>query len=65
MYTEKRFEETKELLKTLIGIPSVSGSEKELAEYIVSTLNQYGVDEVSLQEVKPERYNVRGTFRGG
>ena len=62
MYTEKRFEETKDLLKTLIEIPSVSGSEEELAKYIASVLDEYGVDEVFLQEVKPARYNVRGTF---
>ena len=65
LYNDFVFEETKYLLKELIKIPSVTGEEKEIAEFIVSKLKMFGIDEAYLQPVRENRYNVIGHFRGG
>ena len=59
------------LLKELVRIPSVnpyddasSGGEKEIAEFIASTLDDLGL-KVSLQHVNRNRRNVIGTLKGG
>lgn len=65
LYNDFVFEETKELLKELIKIPSVTGEEKEIADFIVSKLKMFGIDEAFLQPVQENRCNVIGRFKGG
>lgn len=65
LYNSKRLEETTELLKELIAIPSVTGNERPLAEFIVGKLLEFGIDEASIQPVEENRCNVIGHFRGG
>ena len=46
-----------ELTKQLISIPSISGAEKEVAEYLAGYLKSAGFD-IELQEIEPGRPNV-------
>lgn len=50
-FNESRLNETKELLKELIKIASVAGSEEAIARFIVNKLLEFGIDEVELQSV--------------
>jgi len=64
-FNESRLNETKELLRELIKIPSVTGNEEAIARFIVNKLLEFGIDEVKLQPVEKNRYNVVGHFKGG
>ena len=64
LYNEAVFAETIELLKELIQIPSVTGNEKAISEFIVEKLKEFGIDEAYLQPVQENRYNVIGHFKG-
>lgn len=65
LYNDLRLKETTELLKELIRIPSVTGNEKPLAEYIVGKLLEYGADEAYIQPVEADRCNVISKLVGG
>lgn len=65
LYNESVFLETKELLKELIEIPSVTGNEKPISEFILGKLIGFGIDEAYLQPVQKDRCNVIGHFKGG
>jgi len=58
-----RESEIVELLKKLIKIPSVSGEEGEIAEFLASYLRKIGMD-VGLQEVGSSRSNVIAKIKG-
>lgn len=49
---------TKEYLKDMISINSVTGNEGELADYIVDKLRSFGLDDVKKQMIGEGRYNV-------
>jgi len=51
---------TVKLVQELIRIPSPTGEEKEIAEYIANYLREAGFDEVQVDE----EWNVLGTVRG-
>ncbi len=65
VYSDSVFLQTKELLKQLIEIPSVTGQEKAIAEFIAGKLHEFGMDDARLQPVQENRYNVVGRFTGG
>ncbi len=51
-------------LKEIIAIPSITGSERILAEELYRRLEKLGADEVILQEGADFRANVIATFKG-
>lgn len=65
LYNESVFLETKKLLKELIQIPSITGNEKAICEFIIEKMEEFGIDEASLQYVQENRYNVVGRLKGG
>ncbi len=57
---EKYYDEILKTAADMIKIPSVSGSEKAMAEYTVKKMQELGYDEVSV-----DRYgNVIGLIKG-
>lgn len=53
-----------ELLKKLVSIKSVTGSEKEIAFFIEKELQAIGVSNIALQKVTDDTYNVIGEIEG-
>jgi len=56
-------EGTVKLLQKMIQHRSYSGEEEELAKFLAEYMKNMGLD-VTLQEVKPKRFNVIGTYKG-
>ncbi|MBI2370515.1 MAG: M20/M25/M40 family metallo-hydrolase [Deltaproteobacteria bacterium] len=56
-------EELARLAMDVVSIPSPTGSEGEVAKFIVDWLKKQGI-EVLLQEIEKDRYNVVGILRG-
>lgn len=54
---------TVQLTKEMIAIPSVTGDEEALSEYIKDKLESYGMG-TEMQYVEPGRLNVYGVMRG-
>jgi acetylornithine deacetylase/succinyl-diaminopimelate desuccinylase-like protein len=52
------------LTKDLVDIPSPTGSEKALGEFILTWLTRHGIKSVR-QEIGPERLNAVGIIEGG
>ena len=52
------------LTKELVDIPSPTGSEKALGEFILNWLTRHGIKSVR-QEIGPERLNAVGIIEGG
>jgi acetylornithine deacetylase len=52
------------LTKELVDIPSPTGSEKALGEFILNWLSRHGIKSVR-QEIGPERLNAVGIIEGG
>ena len=42
LYNESVFLETKKLLKELIQIPSITGNEKAICEFIIEKMEEFG-----------------------
>src|SRR3954452_18662424 len=61
----KRIErdELAELTKELVDIPSPTGSEKAIGEFIIGWLARHGIKTVR-QEISPERVNAVGIIQG-
>ena len=55
---------TRQVLREMVSIPSITGREQKLAEYIVEELRSFQMDTVELQEVEPGRSNVLARFSG-
>lgn len=55
---------TTELLRRLVQIPSVTGEERRVSEFLAEELRQAGLDYVELQPFADERANVWGILRG-
>ncbi len=53
-----------QLTKDLVDIPSPTGSEKALGEFIINWLTRHGIKSVR-QEIGPERLNAVGIIEGG
>lgn len=53
-----------QLTERLANIPSFSGDEGDVAEFLAGRLREWGFDEVILQEVERGRPNVIGILRG-
>ncbi|MBI4524548.1 MAG: M20/M25/M40 family metallo-hydrolase [Deltaproteobacteria bacterium] len=58
-----RAEEVVNLLCELINIPSVTGTEQQIAEFLVGRMRELGL-ESRLQEIEPGRSNAIGVLRG-
>jgi acetylornithine deacetylase/succinyl-diaminopimelate desuccinylase-like protein len=56
-------DEVVKLLFELINIPSVTGTEQQIAEFLVSHMRELGL-ESRLQEIEPGRSNAIGVLRG-
>jgi acetylornithine deacetylase/succinyl-diaminopimelate desuccinylase-like protein len=56
-------QEVVELLCQLINIPSLTGTEQQVAEFLVDYMRKLGL-EARLQEVEPGRSNAIGVLRG-
>src|SRR5512145_649125 len=56
-------DEVVKLLCELINIPSVTGTEQQIAEFLVSHMRELGLDS-RLQEIEPGRANAIGVLRG-
>ncbi len=57
-------EELAELTKDLVDIPSPTGSEKAIGEFILAWFTRYGIKTVR-QEIGPQRLNAIGIIEGG
>ncbi|WHH61267.1 M20/M25/M40 family metallo-hydrolase [Petroclostridium sp. X23] len=55
---------TEHTLRELIEIPSVSGNEGTIGNYIFESLQSFGVDSIIRQHVGPGRFNVVATLKG-
>ena len=53
-----------ELTKEIVRIPSVNGDEGEVGRHIFKRLQELGFEDISLDEVLPDRYNAIGVIRG-
>lgn len=53
------------VLKELVSIKSVTGSEKEIAFFIEKELQTIGASNIRLQQVTDDTYNVIGEIKGG
>ncbi|HWR60984.1 MAG TPA: ArgE/DapE family deacylase [Clostridia bacterium] len=62
--SEIRLDSAKDMLKDMIAIPSVTGNEGKLAEYIEKKLIGFGLDKVRKQQVEEGRYNVIAELNG-
>jgi acetylornithine deacetylase/succinyl-diaminopimelate desuccinylase-like protein len=56
-------EELAELTKSLVDIPSPTGSEKAIGEFILDWFTRHGIKAVR-QEINPERVNAVGVIEG-
>ena len=56
--------EAVDYLKAMIAIPSVTGNEGKVGEYIESRLRDFGVDELSRQQVSDTSFNVVASIKG-
>ena len=57
-------EELAELTKDLVDIPSPTGSEKAIGEFIIAWFARHGIKTVR-QQISPERVNAVGIIEGG
>jgi acetylornithine deacetylase/succinyl-diaminopimelate desuccinylase-like protein len=57
-------DELVEMVQDLINIPSLTGREAEVSDYLAERFRGIGL-KVTQQEVEPERNNVIGTWKGG
>ena len=63
VFTTELREEMVDITCDLVEIPSATGEEREIADYVAHRFGQLGMD-VELQEVEPGRYNVIARLKG-
>ncbi|MDP4109299.1 MAG: M20/M25/M40 family metallo-hydrolase [Bacillota bacterium] len=64
MFFEEKSGYTVKTLGQLVGIPSVSGKEKAVGDFIYECMKEIGMDSVEKQFAAPDRFNVVGRLKG-
>ena len=64
MMAEKERAFVVEILKQLVEIPSITGHEQQVGEYIFAELQACGMDTVCRQDIDGNRFNVIARMKG-